>query len=75
MADQPEITTQAQDEIENTVTGEDEKANQPASVTTSSKAGGERGFDWLAVGVVVLIAAFSRLLRVCMLSLLPRWFL
>ncbi len=58
MADQPEITTQAQDEIENTVTGEDEKANQPASVTTSSKAGGERGFDWLAVGVVVLIAAF-----------------
>src|SRR5579875_71605 len=58
MTDQPEITTQAQDEIEPTVSGEAEKTIQAVPATTSSKVEQERGFDWLAIGVVVLIAAF-----------------
>ncbi len=58
MADQSEITTQAQDEIEDTVTDTAEKTIQPVPATTASKVEKERSFDWLTMGVVVLIAAF-----------------
>lgn len=58
MPDQPEITTQSQDEIENTVTEEAQIAISPMPASLSSKAETERGFDWLAMGLVVLMAAF-----------------
>ncbi|HJT58164.1 MAG TPA: hypothetical protein VJ761_16795 [Ktedonobacteraceae bacterium] len=58
MPDQPEITTQAQDEIESAVTEESQIAISPVPASISSKVEGERGFDWLAMGLVVLIAAF-----------------
>src|SRR5713226_121905 len=59
--DQTEITTESVEQQEQNISDELETADHTISTPSSSRVVNEKEFDWLAIGVVILIAALFAL--------------
>jgi len=59
--DQTEITTESVEQQEQNISDELETADHTISIPSSSRVVNEKEFDWLAIGVVILIAALFAL--------------